>query len=204
VTQKQDDKKKPKALSPTPLRDWMKRQPAKRRAAFVALFALLIACGGKASFTFAFTPVPATQQLLFVLLSGVLLGSRLGATAAVLYLLAAASTGLVWPEGAGPTPLVGPLAGYLWSLPLVAYLSGLIVERAQSEKPVFFAIGVSAGIAAFDACGSLRLLAALDLSTAEAFVKGVGFFVGQHIAHGALAVLVASSASATLQANENR
>lgn len=204
VSQNQDEKKGPKALSPTPLRDWMQRQGAVRRAAFVALFAILIACGGQASVTYAFTPVPATQQLLFVLLAGVLLGSRLGAASALLYLLFAASTGWSWPEGVGPTPLTGPLAGYLWSLPLAAYLSGLFVERGRSERPVYFAIGTTAGIAVFDAFGSLRLLAALDLDTAEAFVKGVGFFIGQHVAQGALAVLIASSASTTLQAHENK
>jgi biotin transport system substrate-specific component len=141
---------------------------------------------------------------LFVLLAGVLLGSRLGAVSAALYLLLSAWTGLFWPDGVGSTPLTGPLAGYLWSLPLVAYMSGLFVERARCELPLYFAIGVSAGIGVFNGFGTVWLLAALILSSAEAFVKGAGFFIGQQIAQGALAVLVASSASSTLQAHENK
>jgi biotin transport system substrate-specific component len=196
--------KKPQSLSPTPLRDWLSRQPRKRRWGLVALFSLLMACGGKAGAVFSESPVPATHQMLFVLLAGAVLGSRLGTLSALLYLLSASVTGVLWPIGTGPTPLVGPLAGYLWSLPIVAYLSGLVVEKAQAEQPVFFAVGVTAGIAAFDACGSTRLLFSQELGAQEAFARGVGLFVGQHILHGALAVLIASSASSTLQAKEKK
>ncbi len=199
-----DDKNKPKSLSPTPLRDWVRRQTRRRKIEFVCLFALLIACGGKAGAVLSESPVPATQQMLFVLLAGALLGSRLGALSGLLYLVAASATGYLWPIGTGQAPLVGPLAGYLWAIPIVAYLSGYVVERVSSETPVYFAVGVTAGIAAFDACGSARLLISQELAAQEAFARGVGLFVGQHILHGALAVLIASSASSTLQAKEKK
>jgi biotin transport system substrate-specific component len=204
VRKQSDRKQKPRFMSPTPLRDWVNRQSRLRRAAMVVLFAMLMACGGKAAVRLPLTPVPATQQLLFVLLAGALLGSRLGAVSAAFYLLASAATGLFWPEGAGATPLSGPLAGYLWSLPLTAYLCGFFVERARSERPVYFAIGASAGIAVFGAFGTARLLWAMGLDATEAFIKGMGLFVGQHAAHGALTVLIASSASTTLQTRENK
>lgn len=168
------------------------------------LFILLIACGGQAAVTLPYTPIPATQQLFFVLLAGVILGSRLGAVSAVLYLVSAATLHMFWPAGSGATPLLGPMAGYLWSLPLVAYLSGLFVERARSEAPIHFATGVCAAIGVYNACGSLRLVAAFDMGGAEAFIKGVGFFIGQQIAQGALAIFIASSASSTLQAKEQK
>lgn len=182
----------------------MKRQSRFRRAALGALFILLIACGGQAAVQLLYTPVPATQQLFFVLLAGVMLGSRMGAVSTVLYLLSAASAHMFWPPGSGETPLSGPMAGYLWSLPLVAYLSGLFVERARSEAPIHFTMGVCAAIGAFNACGSLRLIAAFDMGGAEAFIKGAGFFIGQQIAQGALAIFIASSASTTLQAREQK
>ncbi len=182
----------------------MNRQSFRRRAAFVGLAALLIACGGKAAFFMEFTPVPATQQTLFALLAGALLGSRLGAVSAFVYLLTASCVGILWPVGAGPTPLVGVLAGYLWSLPLVAFLGGMFVESAGSEQPVFFAIGACAAIAVYDAMGSMRLMLAQNGGAAEAVAKGAGFFVGQHIAQGALTVLIASSASSNIQARQNK
>jgi hypothetical protein len=50
----------------------------------------------------------------------------------------------------------------------------------------------------------VRLLAAQELAASEAFVKGSGFFVGQHLAQGTLTVLVASSASATIRSREEK
>lgn len=168
------------------------------------LFALLIACGGKAAITLPLTPVPLTQQLLFVLLAGALLGSRLGGAAAMLYLLAAACFRPLWPAGAGLTPLTGTLAGYLWSLPLAAYLSGVFVERLSTERPAGCAIGVTAAVAVFDGLGSVRLMAAMQYDAAEAFVRGAGLFVGQHAAQAALTVLIASSASSMLHEREKK
>ena len=94
-----------------------------------------MACGARASVAFDLSPVPATQLTFFALLAGALLGSRLGSVAGMVYLLSASIFGFLWPEGAGFAPLSGPLAGYLWSVPLVAYLAGLFVERARSEQP---------------------------------------------------------------------
>ena len=197
------NKKNPRPISPTPLRDWVNRQPPARKAGYVVLFAILLACGGKASVVLAFTPVPMTQQLLFALLAGVLLGSRLGCVSATLYLLAATiAGGPLWPAGMGSTALTGPFGGYLWSLPATAYLAGFVVERLRMESAASFAIGVTAGIGAYEAIGCLRLLGAGDLGVGEAVVKGAGFLIGQHAAHGALAVLIGSSTSAALHARE--
>lgn len=196
--------KKPITLSPTPLRDWLHRQSRMRRMGLTLLFALLIACGGKAGVVLSFTPIAATHQVFFALLAGALLGSRLGSISAIVYLLAAAATGLLWPLGAGQAPLLGPMAGYLWSLPLVAYLSGYLVEYVRMEKPAYFAMGACAGIGVFNAAGSISLMAAQAIGAADAYLQGTVFFVGQHFAQGALTVMIASSASATIQAREKK
>jgi biotin transporter BioY len=197
-------KKGPKTLSPTPLRDLVAAQSAQRRAAFVALAAVLMACGARASVVLEFSPVPATQLTFFALLAGALLGSQLGALAGLAYLLAASLFGSIWPNGAGMTPLVGPLSGYLWSVPAVAYLSGYFVERARSERPVFFAIGACAAMGVYDAMGSTRLMLAQNTAAVESAARGAGLFVGQHFAQGALAVLIASSTSSHIQALQNK
>lgn len=204
MTERPDKQKRPKALSPTPLRDWMERQPAKRRWGFVLLAAGLMGCGAKASVFFDLSPVPATQLTFFALLAGALLGSQMGALAGFAYLLAASLFTFFWPAGAGIAPLSGPLAGYLWSIPAAAFLAGYFVERARSERAVHFAIGACAAIAAYDMLGSLRLMLAQNGSAAEAVARGAGLFAGQHIAQGALAVFIASSASQHLQARQNK
>src|SRR5215212_1170991 len=120
----------------------------------VLLMAALIACGGKAGAMTSLSPVPFTHQLLFVLVAGSLLGSKLGCLAAFTYLVASSVTGLFWPIGAGPSPLTGVLAGYLWSLPLVAYLSGIVVERECMETWRHFAMGICAAVGIFEVLGS--------------------------------------------------
>jgi biotin transport system substrate-specific component len=175
-----------------------------RRAAGIALFASFIACGGMAPASISLTPVPGSQQLLFVLLAGALLGSRMGAVSAFVYLLFSSLTGLAWPAGAGPDPFIGPVSGFLWSLPIAAYLSGFAVEKLRGESPAHFAIGAAAAIAAYHAMGTLRLIALLEIGSPEAFVKGVGIFLGQHIAQGAIAVMIASSLSDLIRAREEK
>lgn len=164
------------------------------------LMVALIACGGKAGTVLSLSPVPFTHQLLFVLLAGALLGSRLGSLAAAIYLLAATTTGLLWPVGSGPFPLTGPMAGYLWSLPLVAYLAGAYVERERMESWAHYAIGVCAAIAAFDLLGTVRLLMLGEMGPVELAARGSALVVGPRIAQGALAVLIAWTASSRIKA----
>ena len=81
-----------------------------------------------------FTPVPLTLQPLAVLLAGALLGSSRGATAAALYLLEGMSGLPVFSQGhGGAIWLIGPTAGYLWSYPAAAFLSGWLAERGWSR-----------------------------------------------------------------------
>ena len=166
----------------------------------IALMAALIACGGKAGFATSLSPVPFTQQLLFVLIAGALLGSRLGCLASFVYLIAASITGFLWPVGAGPEALTGPLAGYLWSLPAVAYLSGAFVERERMESWPHFAVGIFAAIGLYDVAGGIRLLLSSDLGPVELAARSGALYAGPRILQGALAVLIAWTASSRIKA----
>jgi biotin transport system substrate-specific component len=77
------------------------------------------------------TPVPITGQTFGVLFVGVLLGSRRGGIALVLYLLEGfAGLPVFQPLGlAGPARFLGPTAGYLLSYPAAAFVTGWLVER---------------------------------------------------------------------------
>jgi biotin transport system substrate-specific component len=89
------------------------------------------------------SPVPLTLQPLAVLLVGVVLGSRRGAAAAILYLLEGASGAPVFSQAhGGAIWLAGPTAGYLWSYPLAAFVAGFFSEREWARTGMFVALAV--------------------------------------------------------------
>jgi biotin transport system substrate-specific component len=96
---------------------------------------LLILCAHIA-IPLPFTPVPVTGQTFGVLLVAVLLGSRRGMLACVLYLLEGmAGLPVFQPLGApGPLRLAGPTAGYLLAYPSAAFVTGWLVERIAAHR----------------------------------------------------------------------
>src|SRR5947209_862700 len=107
-----------------------------RSAALVIGFSLLIALSAQVAIPLPWTPVPITLQTFAVLLTGALLGSRLGTLAMIAYLI----------EGAGGLPffaaggsgvahlLFSPTSGYLLSYPLAAFVVGLLAERGWDRR----------------------------------------------------------------------
>src|SRR5271155_4717467 len=82
------------------------------------------------------TPVPITGQTFGVLLVGVLLGARRGAITLILYLLEGAA-GLPVFQLLGLPGLArfaGPTAGYLFSYPMAAFVTGWLVERREKIR----------------------------------------------------------------------
>ncbi len=77
-------------------------------------------------------PVPIVLSTLFVLLSGLLLGSRWGLTSMGLYLLVGAIGIPVFAGGKGGfAHFFGPTGGYLLGYVLAAGLTGFISERSR-------------------------------------------------------------------------
>jgi biotin transport system substrate-specific component len=131
---------------------------AARQVALVVGASLFVALCARISIPLPFTPVPLTVQNFGVLLVGLLLGSRRGFAALILYLAEGAmgmpvfspsSVGLV-----GAAQILGPTGGYLLAYPLVAGLAGFIFERGTRTfaraaisgllgEIVLFAAGVS-------------------------------------------------------------
>ena len=120
------------------------------RVASVALLAGLTAAAAQVSIPLPFTPVPFTLQPMVVLLGGAALGSRLGLSAQVLYLLLgiaglpvfAASP--VLPQGA--LRLLGPTGGYLMSYPFAAFVAGLLAERGFDRRYFTSVVAMAAGL----------------------------------------------------------
>jgi biotin transport system substrate-specific component len=103
----------------------------------------LIAIAAQIAVPIPFTPVPLTLQPLAVLLVGVVLGSRRGAAAAILYLLEGLSGLPVFAQGhGGALWLAGPTAGYLYSYPFAAFIAGWFSERGWGRSGMLVALAV--------------------------------------------------------------
>ena len=148
------------------------------RAASVLFIAALTAAAAQISIPLPFTAVPFTFQPMVVLLGGLALGSRLGATSQVLYLAAgvaglpvfAASVAL--PPGA--LRLLGPTGGYLMAYPFAAFLVGYLAERGFDRRYLTSVGAMLAGLAVVYACGVtwLGLFARTAIGDAAAGLRG--------------------------------
>ena len=86
---------------------------------------LFIAVCAQISIPLPFTPVPLTLQTLALLFLGVSLGSKQAAACTILYLMEC-MVGLPFLAGglANPLAFIGPKAGYLFAMPLLAFIAG--------------------------------------------------------------------------------
>jgi biotin transporter BioY len=117
-----------------------------RSVSLVFVFSLLTALA--AQIVIPIGPVPITAQTFAVLLTGALLGSRLGAMAMIVYLLEGAS-GLPFFYGGhgGITHLLGPTGGYLVAFPAAAFITGAFAENGWDKRFLTAVTAMAAGSA---------------------------------------------------------
>lgn len=131
------------------------------RVASVLLLTVMTAAAAQVSVPLPFTPVPFTLQPMVVLLGGAVLGSRLGMSAQVLYLLAGIAGLPVFAASAvlpqGVMRLLGPTGGYLMSYPFAAFLTGLLAERGFDRRYLTSVVAMAAGLLVVFACGVVWL-----------------------------------------------
>ena len=138
------------------------------------------------------TPVPLTVQNLGVLLVGLLLGSRRGFTAMILYLLEGMGGLPVFnPTGPGGlAQLFGATGGFLLVYPLVAFLAGYIYERGSKSFMRAVVASVMAEILLF--AGGLSWLYLFTHSLAKAAYFGLYWFVAAEVIKVMLAAGIAN------------
>jgi biotin transport system substrate-specific component len=104
-----------------------------RSVSLVFAFSLLTALA--AQVVIPIGPVPITGQTFAVLLTGALLGSRLGAMAMIVYLIEGAS-GLPFFYGgtSGIGHILGQTGGYLVSFPAAAFITGAFAEQGWDKR----------------------------------------------------------------------
>lgn len=105
-----------------------------RSAGLVIVFSLFIAAA--AQFSIHIGPVPITGQSFAVLLTGALLGPRLGAAAVIAYLIEGAIGLPFFAPGGAPGILrfFGPTGGYLVAFPAAAYVTGAFAEHGWDKR----------------------------------------------------------------------
>ena len=82
--------------------------------------------------------VPMTMQTFAVMLAGILLGSRKGTISVSLYILLGAIGLPVFSNFRGGLQcLISPTGGFLWTFPLLAWLTGIGVRYWPRRKSLF-------------------------------------------------------------------
>jgi len=159
-----------------------------REVALAGLFVALTAVSAQVQIPLG--PVPFTLQVLVVLLSGLILGPKLGFVSQTLYVLAGA---IGFPVFAGFTGgfvhLYGPTGGYLLAFPVAALVAGVFSKGW--ENPVMWAAGSLLGLGVIYLLGWLRLGLYLGGDFGKAFAVGVLPFVPLDVAKAFLAVGIA-------------
>ena len=155
------------------------------RAVAVLFFAALTAAAAQVSVPLPFTQVPFSFQPTVVLLSGLVLGPRLGAASQLLYLAAGIAGLPVFALSATLPPgawrLLGPTGGYLLSYPLAAFVAGALARRGFDRRYLTSILAMALGLVIIYACGTLWLAYAAvgrtAVGLAAAFATGVAPFV---------------------------
>jgi biotin transport system substrate-specific component len=161
---------------PTVLSERVARGRVLTNTLLVIAGSAIIAIAAQIAIPIPFTPVPLTMQPLAVLVVGIVLGSRRGAAAAVLYLLEGLSGLPVFAQGhGGPLWLIGPTAGYLYSYPFAAFIAGWFSERGWGNHIARALCGMLIALAVIYAGGWLWL--ALIAGPRGAFAMGIMPFV---------------------------
>lgn len=129
----------------------------------------MIACAY--SFRLWFTPVPITLQLLGVVLSGLVLGSRWGAISQIQYLAMGLSGLPVFSHGqSGPLALAGPTGGYLFGFVLGAFVTGWIYERLRGHVASTWIAGIG-GMTTVYLVGACWLATWISLTSSKSAVS---------------------------------
>ena len=144
-------------------------------------------------------PVPIVLANFFVILAGVLLGSKWGTASVAIFLLLGVIGLPVFSQGGGVAAIAGPTGGYLIGYLAAAFLTGFITERGKS-KGVFDAVGLVAGALVIYLLGLPWLKYSLHLTWIKTLSLGLfPFLIGDALkviaAFAVVRVLQGSAAS---------
>jgi biotin transport system substrate-specific component len=177
---------------------WIAREGILWDVARIAAANLLMVLCARIEIPLPWTPVPITGQTFGVMLVAVLLGARRAAITMALYLLEGAAGLPVFAGFGAPgaARLIGPTAGYLWSYPIAAFVTGWLTEKSvygdsASHGPartVRLVAAILPGEALILTVGYAWLAAGMGLSLRAAFLQGAAPFLPGEVIKIALLV----------------
>ncbi|HWR29743.1 MAG TPA: biotin transporter BioY [Negativicutes bacterium] len=104
-----------------------------RRKMLVSLFAALICVSS--IIILPIGPVPVTLQVFFIVLTGAVLGPKMGALSVVIWILLGTFGLPVFAGGkAGPMVILGPTGGYLPGFAICAWIVGVLTKKQTSSR----------------------------------------------------------------------
>ncbi len=156
----------------------------------VTAFVALTALSAFVRIPLPFTPVPLTLQTFFVLLSGALLGRKLGVTSQAAYMFLGFSGQQVFTgSGSGSLYLLGPTGGYIVGFILASFFAGSLFTREKQNTAVTFMKFLAADFIILFS-GMLWFKVSVSCSLPQAFLLGFLPFVPGDILKVALATAV--------------
>lgn len=112
-----------------------------REIIFCGLFAALISILSQISIPLPFTAVPFTMQIFAIFLTGLILGSKSGFIATLIYLFLGLIGLPVFTQfRGGICILFGPTGGFLLGYPLMVLLIGYTKEKCNSQFLIIFSM----------------------------------------------------------------
>lgn len=149
-----------------------------RAVALVPAAVLLTALAAQVRFVLPWTPVPVTGQTFAVLLTGAVLGLRLGAASQAIYVAIGALGMPVFTDWQGGwSAATGTTAGYLVGFVVAGALVGALAERQQDRAVLTSVPAMLTGTAVIYLVGAAWLTVHLDVSAARAVELGVAPFL---------------------------
>ena len=135
-----------------------------------SIFVILTAIGAYIRIPLFFTPVPITLQTFVVLLSGAVLGKRLGSVSQIAYIsLGAFGLPVFQGYGYGISHIFGPTGGYLFGFIAASYIAGYLLKDRNTEKSmtkIFLTMITALTVIYFFGVAWLKLFLGTSLSSA--------------------------------------
>jgi len=179
-----------------------------RDITFVSLFVALITIGSK--ITIPSPIVPFSMQFMFVVLAGMLLGSRLGLTSMIVYIILGLIGVPVFAKGGGIGYLVSPTFGYIIGFVAAAYIIGKMTERVKGKLTFIKALAISlVGLLAVYTFGLSYMLLIKNLyigsgmTLANAFWYGVVLFIPSDFIFCMICALIGTKVASRVKAMMN-
>ena len=159
-----------------------------RMMVFASLLAALMAAG--AYLAVPIGPVPIVMQNMFVLLAGLLLGSRWALASVAVYLLTGALGLPVFAGGMGGIGrLVGPTGGYLIGYLPAVFIVGYLSEKAAARIG-YDVLAMICGTLVLYACGATWLKILTGMTWTKTLAVGmVPFLIGDAVKIAAAALI---------------